>query len=174
MVIDRELTMQEQAAELSALAIRVGQCLQQRQAMLAVAESCTGGWAAQALTSIAGSSIWFERGFVTYSNDAKREMLGVSSDVLLEYGAVSEQAVQAMAEGALRNSHAQVSLAISGVAGPDGGSPDKPVGTVCLGWAMTGADTVLRRELFLGDREQIRRQSVLVGLQGVLDIVESH
>jgi len=170
MVANRE----QLVLEMANLAARIGSCLQQRQMMLAVAESCTGGWVAQALTSVAGSSIWFERGFVTYSNDAKQEMLGVSSDVLLEYGAVSEQAVQAMAEGALRNSHAQVSLAISGVAGPDGGRPGKPVGTVCLGWAMTGADTVLRRELFLGDREQIRRQSVLVGLQGVLDIVESH
>jgi len=171
MAIDRTLTVQEQAAELSALAAKIGQCLLQRGMMLAAAESCTGGWAAQALTSVAGSSQWFERGFVTYSNDAKQEMLGVSNDILSACGAVSERAVQAMAEGGLKNSHAQVSLAISGVAGPDGGRDGKPVGTVYLAWAMSGAETVVRHELFSGDRDEIRRQSVVAALQGVLDIV---
>lgn len=155
-------------AELETLARKVGAALKERDAMLATAESCTGGWAAQALTSVAGSSDWFDRGFVTYTNRAKREMLGVKTAVLSRYGAVSEQAARAMAEGALAHSHAQVTLAITGIAGPTGGTPEKPVGTVCLAWAGKKRETVVRRLKFDGDREAVRRQSVVAALQGLL------
>lgn len=139
--------------------------------MLTTAESCTGGWVAQALTSVSGSSRWFERGFITYSNRSKQEMLGVSATTLAEQGAVSEQTVAEMAEGALRHSHAQISLAISGIAGPGGGVLDKPVGTVCLAWAALGLTTRTQRLLLTGDREQVRRQAVAAALQGVVDVL---
>lgn len=139
--------------------------------MLTTAESCTGGSVAQALTSVSGSSGWFERGFVTYSNRAKEEMLGVPAQLLQQYGAVSEPVVQAMAEGALCHSHSQISLAISGIAGPGGGSLDKPVGTVWLAWAALGQKSRCRCEHFGGNREQIRAQAVAASLQGVLDVL---
>lgn len=155
--------------ELETLARKVGEALKGRALMVATAESCTGGWAAQALTSIAGSSDWFDRGFVTYTNRAKREMLGVKTAVLSRYGAVSERAARAMADGALAHSHAQVTLAITGIAGPTGGTPEKPVGTVCLAWAGKKRETVSRRLKFDGDREAVRRQSVVAALQGLLE-----
>src|SRR5665647_2559878 len=117
---------------LTTLATLVGARLKVQSLMLATAESCTGGWVAQVATAIAGSSDWFERGFVTYSNAAKQEMLGVGAGTLAKYGAVSEQTAREMAAGALAHSRAQVAVAITGIAGPAGGSPDKPVGTVCL------------------------------------------
>jgi len=157
--------------ELETLARAVSQELKRQGLMIVTAESCTGGWAAQMLTSIAGSSEWFDRGFVAYTNLSKREMLGVKTTILSRFGAVSEQAARAMAEGALAHSHAQVALAITGIAGPSGGTPEKPVGTVCFAWAGKKRDTRSRRELFAGDREGIRRQSVLVGLQGALDFI---
>jgi nicotinamide-nucleotide amidase len=141
------------------------------QLMLTTAESCTGGGVAQALTSVPGSSQWFERGFVTYSNRAKEEMLGVPDLLLHQFGAVSEQTARAMAEGALRHSHAQVSLAITGITGPGGGVLDKPVGTVWLAWAALGQETRSHCEHFQGDREQVRTQAVLASLQGVLDVI---
>jgi len=127
---------------------------------------------AQVLTSIPGSSRWFERGFVTYSNRSKEEMLGVSDECLLQYGAVSEQTVSAMAEGALRHSHAQISLAITGIAGPGGAVLDKPVGTVWLAWAALGRETRCQLEHFHGNREQIRTQAIMAALQGVLDVLD--
>lgn len=136
--------------------------------MLACAESCTGGWVAETVTAIAGSSQWFERGFVTYSNAAKQELLGVRADTLRRQGAVSEAVVLEMAAGALRNSRAQTSLAISGVAGPAGGSADKPVGTVCFAWAVRGTEPTAQTRHFAGDREAVRRQSVIHALQGLL------
>jgi nicotinamide-nucleotide amidase len=145
----------------------VGERMKAAGAMLVTAESCTGGWVAQALTSVAGSSEWFERGFVTYSDDAKREMLGVRTETLSHHGAVSEETAREMARGALERSKAGVALAITGVAGPTGGSPDKPVGTVCFAWASKrGVRSETRR--FSGDRESVRRQSVIHALEGVL------
>ena len=154
---------------LTTLAALAGSRLKARGLKLATADSCTGGWVAQAVTTISGSSDWFERGFVTYSNEAKQEMLGVRAETLERTGAVSEETALEMARGALRASHAQVAVSITGVAGPTGGTAAKPVGMVCFGWALAGgtADTVTKH--FPGDREQVRRQSVIFALQGVLE-----
>jgi len=149
----------------------VGHELKKQGLMLTTAESCTGGWMAQIVTSVSGSSEWFERGFVTYTNISKREMLGVKTTILSRHGAVSEPTARAMAEGALANSHAQVAVAITGIAGPSGGTPEKPVGTVCFAWAGKKRDTVSAKHLFSGDREGIRRQAVTTALQGLLDFL---
>jgi nicotinamide-nucleotide amidase len=126
-------------SELIALSESLGAACRQRRLLLATAESCTGGWAAQVITHTAGSSEWFERGFVTYANEAKVEMLGVRPETLQEFGAVSQETAGEMAVGALKNSKAMFSLAITGIAGPTGGSPGKPVGTVCFAWCRAGA-----------------------------------
>ncbi len=153
------------------LAARVGAALQSHGLLLTTAESCTGGGIAQALTDIAGSSAWFERGFVTYSNLAKQQMLGVSEETLQRYGAVSEAVVREMAAGALRFSAAQVAVAVSGVAGPGGGSPEKPVGTVWLAWQLA-AEQVMTRCLHLaGDRAAVRNQATEAALEGVLQLL---
>lgn len=152
------------------LARRLGEALMRRGWSLTTAESCTGGWVAQAVTAIAGSSQWFERGFVTYSNIAKIEMLGVRASTIERHGAVSEATVREMVAGALRYSHAQVALAVSGIAGPGGGSPEKPVGTVWLVWGGAARTHAVRR-LFPGDRDAIRRQAVSAALQGMLEWV---
>ncbi len=157
---------------LSTLATIVGARLKERGLLLASAESCTGGWVAEAVTAIAGSSEWFERGFVTYSNAAKMEMLGVSAATLEAFGAVSEQTAGEMATGALVHSHAQLALSITGVAGPGGGSAEKPVGMVCFGWAGEGGAPLVITRNFSGDRESVRRQSVICALQGVLERLE--
>ena len=159
---------------LSTLATLVGARLKAAGETLATAESCTGGWAAQSVTAIAGSSEWFERGFVTYTNAAKQEMLGVSAATIGQHGAVSEQAAGEMAAGALERSHAGFAISITGVAGPTGGSRAKPVGTVCFGWARR-ADGALRVETrrFEGDREAVRRQSVIHALQGVIEWLDA-
>jgi nicotinamide-nucleotide amidase len=154
---------------LEALAARVGRVLLADRLMLVTAESCTGGWVSQCLTAIAGSSAWFERGFVTYSNAAKQEMLGVPESTLTAHGAVSPAVAVAMAEGALRHSRADRALAITGIAGPDGGSTEKPVGTVCLAWASRGAATTTETHHFAGDRQMIRAQSVTRALTGLLE-----
>ena len=135
---------------------------------MATAESCTGGWIAKCCTDLAGSSAWFERGFVTYSNEAKHDMLGVDAQVLEFAGAVSEAVAMQMAAGAIRNSEADVSLAVSGIAGPDGGSEDKPVGTVWFGWSV-GGEVATECVLFGGIRETVRRQTVAHAIQGLLD-----
>ena len=153
------------------LAQRVGDALLSRGWFFATAESCTGGGIAAALTDIAGSSQWFERGFVTYSNQAKQDMLGVSNQTLAEYGAVSEATVREMVTGALAQSRAQVAVAVSGIAGPGGATPGKPVGTVCLAWHVTGAEPVVRTEHFEGDRAAVRAQTVESALQGVLELL---
>lgn len=153
------------------LAAHVGRALKRRGLMLATAESCTGGWIAQAITAVSGSSAWFERGFVTYTNSAKHEMLNVPTAVLRAHGAVSEPTVCSMAEGALRHSHAQISLAVSGIAGPGGATRSKPLGTVCLAWAGDGRVTHSCSVRFKGGREAVRRQAVLAALQGVLDFL---
>ena len=141
--------------------------LQKTAWMMATAESCTGGLIAGACTDLAGSSNWFERGFVTYSNAAKTELLGVDAALIDQFGAVSEAVARAMAEGALRHSRAQVSVAVTGVAGPTGGSPDKPVGTVWFGWA-TPAGVFAERQCFAGDRAAVRQATVRHALAGLL------
>lgn len=146
--------------ELESLAAELGGALTARGWMLATAESCTGGWAAQALTAVAGSSSWFERGFVTYSNQAKMELLGVQAATLDQFGAVSEATASEMARGVLAHSQAHAAFAITGIAGPTGGTPEKPVGTVCFAWALTGAEVVVERLVFSGDRRAVRALSV--------------
>jgi nicotinamide-nucleotide amidase len=142
-----------------ALTQQVADLLQQKKLLLATAESCTGGLIAAACTDLAGSSVWFERGFVSYSNAAKTELLGVPADLIEAHGAVSEPVVRAMVEGALRHSRAQVAVAVTGVAGPGGGSPDKPVGTVWFGWA-TPDGVITDKRHFDGDRQQVREATV--------------
>ena len=156
---------------MNALAQKVGKRLKAKGELLVTAESCTGGWAAQAVTAIAGSSDWFERGFVTYSNAAKEEMLGVRHGTIARHGAVSEATAREMALGALKHSRGTIALAITGIAGPSGGSATKPVGTVCFAWARKGhaASTETRR--FSGDRESVRRQSVEYALRKVLELL---
>ncbi len=138
---------------------------------LTTAESCTGGWIAQEVTAVSGSSAWFDRGFITYSNTAKNEMLGVKSSTLKKFGAVSEEVAREMAEGALRNSSAQLSIAVSGIAGPTGATKGKPVGTVCFAWALKNSAVKTEQYLFSGDRESVRYQSVIVALKGVISII---
>ncbi|HVV68419.1 MAG TPA: nicotinamide-nucleotide amidohydrolase family protein [Gammaproteobacteria bacterium] len=150
--------------ELQTLATRLGELLKQRGHLLAVAESCTGGWLSETITSIAGSSTWFDRGFITYSNQAKQDMLGVKHSTLTQFGAVSAQTVQEMAEGALTHSRAHCTIAITGIAGPEGGSIEKPVGTVWIAAAAIGKLTQLVCYHFEGDREMIRRQAVICAL----------
>lgn len=156
--------------ELDALAHRLGDTLAARGWRLATAESCTGGGIAAAVTAIGGSSAWFERGFVTYSNEAKTDMLGVSPQTLAARGAVSEATVREMAEGALGRSRAELSIAVSGIAGPSGGSAAKPVGTVCLGWAVKGQPSRSETLHFAGDREAVRRQTVLRALHILIEL----
>jgi len=162
-------------AQLYRLSIRVGEALIAQDRLLSCAESCTGGWVAKSLTDIVGCSHWFERGFVTYTNQAKQDMLGVEAEVLANHGAVSRDVVEAMAAGALAHSRASISLAISGIAGPGGGSDEKPVGLVWFAWAQkrqTGSPEIRSQErIFAGDRELIRRQAVAYALQGVLTIL---
>lgn len=153
---------------LESLAAEFGARLCERGEMLATAESCTGGWVSQAVTAIAGSSNWFDRGFVTYSNAAKVEMLGVNEETLARHGAVSEPVVIEMATGALQRSRAQWALAISGIAGPAGGTPDKPVGTVCFAWAGPAGVTASETCHFPGDRAQVRRAAVEHALRGLV------
>lgn len=150
------------------LAARVGQSLKRKGVMVATAESCTGGWIGQAITMVPGSSAWFDRGFVTYTNLAKQEMLGVKPASLASRGAVSEQVVREMSRGALARSRARVSVAVSGVAGPGGGSPGKPVGTVCFAWARKGAGVTTETRRFRGDRDEVRRRCVQHALKGLL------
>jgi nicotinamide-nucleotide amidase len=177
--------------ELLALAERVGRCLKEHGLLLISAESCTGGWVAQVVTAVPGSSDWFDRGFVTYSNAAKQQVLGVAADTLDRFGAVSEPVVCEMVSGALRpvassalhpvtsaalrpgvsgaKEPQRFAVAVSGVAGPGGGSKDKPVGTVCFAWGRTGGGIDSATRWLPGDREGVRRQSVAIALQGILD-----
>ncbi|NOX75128.1 MAG: CinA family protein [Gammaproteobacteria bacterium] len=154
------------------LSQRVGERLLQRGWMLATAESCTGGGIAAALTDIDGSSRWFERGFITYSNEAKQDMLSVRADTLKTTGAVSEAIVSEMAQGALAHSWANIAVAVSGIAGPTGGTPDKPVGTVCLAWAIKNAPPHVCTEHFSGDRATVRAQTIERALHGILDALD--
>ncbi len=149
------------------LCIQLADALRARGLMLATAESCTGGLIAGACTDLSGSSDWFERGFVTYSNAAKTELLGVPAALIEAHGAVSEPVARAMAEGAVAHSHAQLSVAVTGVAGPTGGSADKPVGTVWFGWSVNGS-THSECQRFDGDRAAVRAATVRHALAGLL------
>lgn len=151
--------------ELMQLSERIGLALKARGATVTTAESCTGGWVAKAITDIAGSSAWFERGFVTYSNEAKAQMIGVKPETLAQHGAVSEPVVVEMAIGAIKAARATYAVSISGIAGPDGGSENKPVGTVWFGFASAAGEGITRGECFAGDRESVRRQATVYALQ---------
>jgi len=163
--------MPDETAEV--LAATVGRLLKAKGEKLVTAESCTGGGIAEAVTAISGSSEWFDRGFVTYSNEAKTEMLRVSPTTLASHGAVSEETAREMALGALAASPGTVSVSVTGIAGPTGGSRAKPVGTVCFAWARSG-EAVPRSETrrFAGDRESVRRQSVVRALQGLNEMLD--
>ena len=154
---------------MSDLAAQVGAALKAHGWSLATAESCTGGGVAQAITEIAGCSAWFERGFVTYANAAKIEMLGVRASTLEAHGAVSEMTVREMALGALAQSRAQVSVAVSGIAGPGGGSPEKPVGTVWFAWAFPSNLVIAQQFLLPGSRAEVRQQAVQIALKELLN-----
>jgi len=153
------------------LSQKLGKLLQQQGLMLTTAESCTGGYIAQMITAVADSSHWFERGFVTYSNEAKMEMLGVSADTLAEQGAVSSAVVMEMALGALKHSHAHISVSVSGIAGPSGGSVAKPVGTVCFAIASGDKGVQIYTRHFPGDRQAVREASVEFALRELYDYV---
>ncbi len=158
-------------ATLEELASQVGDRLFARNEYLVTAESCTGGWVSMLVTAITGSSAWFDRGFVTYSNAAKQEMLGVDKQVIEIHGAVSEETARNMVQGAIASSHAQVGLSITGIAGPGGGSIEKPVGTVCFGWIVDGQCETETCH-FSGDRKQIREQAVRHILTTLLDCLK--
>ena len=173
MLSNNELPALIEHAQNSDLILNLADQLRARRMMLATAESCTGGMIAAACTDLAGSSDWFERGFVTYSNAAKTELLGVPAELIAQHGAVSEPVAAAMAEGALRQSHAQLSVAVTGVAGPGGGSADKPVGTVWFAWSA-GGPTQTQCVRWDGDRAAVRAQTVQHALQGLLRIAALH
>lgn len=154
--------------DLYTLAAALGRAARERGVRIAIAESCTGGLVAGTVTAVPGSSEWFERGFVTYSDAAKVDALAVPAATLERFGAVSEETALAMAQGALRSGRAQWSVAVTGIAGPDGGTPGKPVGTVCFAWAGPGGAEAVRSHLE-GDRAGIRRESVQIALKGLLD-----
>jgi nicotinamide-nucleotide amidase len=155
------------------LALRVGATLKSKGMMMTTAESCTGGWIAQAVTAVPGSSEWFERGFVVYTYISKREMLGVKPETLEQHGAVSQETTREMTAGALARSHAQVAVSVSGTAGPSGGTPQKPVGTVCFGWGVKDGVVQVATQHFTGDREAVRRQAVVFALERVLAVLDA-
>lgn len=157
-------------ADLFDLSRALGVALKEKGWMLALAESCTGGWASECVTAVPGSSVWFDCGFVTYSNTAKQEQLGVSELTLELHGAVSEHTALEMALGALHQSHADITAAITGIAGPDGGTAEKPVGTVCFAWATAEGISESITLCFEGDREAVRRESVKTVLEGLLQL----
>jgi len=167
------------ADTLTTLATLAGTRLKSNHMKLATAESCTGGWVAQAVTAIAGSSDWFECGYVTYSNESKQALLGVGNETLARHGAVSEETAREMAAGVQRgyaaaavHSFGVLAVAVTGVAGPSGGSADKPVGMVCFAWVKTGGALRSETRHFEGDRQSVRRQSVIRALQGVIETLD--
>ena len=153
--------------ELFEIAQQLGQLLKSKEKKIATAESCTGGWIAQTITEVSGSSAWFDRGFVTYSNAAKIQMLGVSAETLDQYGAVSAQTAAEMVTGALAHSDSDCAIAVTGIAGPDGGTTEKPVGTVYIAWAYHNQEAKVVQQKLTGDRHQIRRQTVKIALEGL-------
>lgn len=157
--------------ELQQLAQEVGQALIAKKLMLSFAESCTGGLASATITNIPGSSAWFDGGVVTYSNQAKQDLIGVSGESLRQYGAVSEQVASEMAIGLLKQGRADIVVSVTGIAGPDGGTSEKPVGTVCFAWASKNSPVKTQRSLFTGSRQEIRQQSVRTMLLGIKDLL---
>lgn len=157
--------------EIATVVEHLGPALRERGWMLCTAESCTGGWMSKVCTDIPGSSDWFYGGYVCYSYPAKEHQLGVIHDDLVQHGAVSEEIASQMALGARRASAAGITVSATGIAGPGGGMPNKPVGLVCFGWSIIGGRIQTASEVFQGDRDQVRRQTVLFALQGVLDII---
>ncbi len=155
--------------ELAELSSTLGSICRERRLVVATAESCTGGWAAQVITHTAGSSAWFDRGFITYTNVSKTAMLGVRMDTLSAFGAVSPETAGEMAAGVIAHSQASIALAITGIAGPTGGSPERPVGTVCFAWCRRGGSPSCERQLFAGDREAVRKQAVIHALTGLIE-----
>jgi nicotinamide-nucleotide amidase len=155
--------------EISACVAQLAESLQARGWLLVCAESCTGGWISKCCTDRAGSSAWFDRGYIAYSYPAKSDLLGVSEQRLLEFGAVSREIASDMAEGARQRSGSQVALAVTGVAGPGGGTETKPVGTVWFAWAIEGQQVHAEKRLLAGDRNAVRQQTVLLALQGLLN-----
>jgi nicotinamide-nucleotide amidase len=153
------------------LARRVGEALQQKGWLLTVAESCTGGGVGQAITEIPGSSEWFDCGFIAYSNASKTELLDVPAALIAQMGTVSEEVAGTMAEGALANSNAHVALSTTGIAGPGGAVPGKPVGTVCFGWAIEH-HTFTERHVYAGDRHAVREQAIVHALEGLLRVLQ--
>ncbi len=154
------------------LVTRIAEKLKAENARVSTAESCTGGWLAKTLTDLPGSSDWFEYGFVSYGSNAKQDQLAVPAETLDRYGAVSAEAAEAMASGALSRSGAELAVAVTGIAGPDGGSAGKPVGTVWFAWARRGQDPISRCRRFDGDRDAVRRQSVVAALSGLLELLD--
>ena len=157
--------------QITELARRLGRACKRRGVEVTTAESCTGGGIAAAITRVSGSAKWFDRGFVTYANDAKRQMLGVKQRTLKNHGAVSEPVAQEMARGALAHSPSDVAVAVTGIAGPTGASPGKPVGLVWFAWAVRGGEVQARSFVFKGGRVEVRRQAVATALQGLIDLV---
>ena len=159
--------------ELQTLTESTAKLLLQKNLKLVTVESCTGGWIAQTLTSLPGSSDWFESGFVTYSNDSKNELVGVKHQTLSSHGAVSGQVALEMALGGLKSSRADVAVSVTGIAGPDGGSPAKPLGTVWIGWADKGGNAVTKHFQFSGDRRAVREASVRAAIEGISNLVRT-
>jgi nicotinamide-nucleotide amidase len=155
------------AFAINAQVLRLALAFTKQQKKLATAESCTGGWIAQSITALAGSSIWFDRGFITYSNKAKVDMLEVATETLVAYGAVSAQTAMEMAIGALNRSDADMAVAVTGIAGPEGGSAEKPVGTVFIAWAVKSGENKVEQFLFDGDRNDVRIKTVFAALKGM-------
>lgn len=158
--------------ELYAVAESMGRALKTRGATLTTAESCTGGWIGEVITMVSGSSDWYGYGFITYSNAAKRKVLNVSKETLEKHGAVSEATVLEMVDGALKVSGADFAVAVSGIAGPTGGSAQKPVGTVCIAWGAPEGARIAKTFRFDGDRAQVRRSSVIAALRTVIELAE--
>ena len=158
--------------ELESLSAELGTLLNRKNYFFTTAESCTGGWVGQSLTSVPGSSSWYGCGFITYSNISKHKILDVSKDTLNTYGAVSQEVVEEMVDGALKKSKANLGVAISGIAGPGGGTPERPVGTVCLAWKLNDLTTSSVTEVFEGSREEVRFKSVSKALKEAINLLK--
>ena len=158
--------------ELESLSAELGVLLNRKNYFFTTAESCTGGWVGQSLTSVPGSSSWYGCGFITYSNISKHKILDVSKDTLNTYGAVSQEVVEEMVDGALKKSKANLGVAISGIAGPGGGTPERPVGTVCLAWKLNDLTTSSVTEVFEGSREEVRFKSVSKALKEAINLLK--
>lgn len=166
-----QITPSSNNKTLESLSVQLGQILRQKNWIITTAESCTGGGIAQAITETSGSSHWFSHGFITYSNLAKQQLLNVCANDIERYGAVSGQVAEAMATGALAAAQADIAIAVTGVAGPAGGSEEKPVGTVWIAWATRDELIASHRYLFSGDRKVIRNQSVIEAISGVITLL---